>query len=148
MSIFVQSRVVRLAGWRKCATKNLLASLLTSTKNQGKSISLVLVGRNAMVHMNRKYRGKYKSTDVLSFPGHDEYVGEIYICPSVMIRITRGRNYLVNKLCRKLIIHGFAHLIGHDHETDSDYQIMRRVEASLWRASDKYRLIRLRRQQQ
>jgi probable rRNA maturation factor len=142
MPILVQTNAGRIAQLRKSAVKYLLDSLLEVTGNKGKSLSLVSIGRNQMVHLNRQYRRKNKATDVLSFPGHEEYIGEIYICPDVLQSKTRDRDLLMDKLCRKLIVHGFAHLMGYDHETYLDYLKMRKIEAKLWREGANCRLLK------
>lgn len=82
--------------------------------------------------MNREYRGKDKNTDILSFPD-EQMIGTIYINPQVVMRKARHHRGHVVRLFRRLLIHGLAHLLGHDHETINEWKVMRRVEQSLWR---------------
>ncbi len=80
-----------------------------------------------MRQLNRRFAGKDKGTDVLSFPDEGEpweedeqYVGDIVI--SVETAERQRRSTLENEL-RVLALHGLLHLIGYDHETDSGEMI-------------------------
>ena len=83
-------------------------------------ISLVLAGDRLLRRLNRDYRGKDRPTDVLSFPGDG---GEAGLGDVVISVATAGRN--ARRLRRSLLqeldvlaLHGFLHVLGHDHETD------------------------------
>ena len=95
-----------------------------------RALYLTLANRLEMRQMNMLYRNKRKSTDILSFP-NDEYLGEIYICPSYFLKKCRYDPSLFHKHTRKLLIHGLAHLLGYDHETDADYKVMKTIEKRL-----------------
>ncbi|MDD2753381.1 MAG: rRNA maturation RNase YbeY [Candidatus Portnoybacteria bacterium] len=75
-------------------------------------MSLVLVGNAKMHALNKKYRGKNKATDVLSFEG----LNEIFIClPQAKKQAKLLKTPLKTELMR-LVIHGIVHLKGYDHE--------------------------------
>lgn len=77
-----------------------------------KEISLVFVGDAKMRALNKKYRGKDKTTDVLSF----EEVNEVFIClPQAKRQAKLLKTSLKNELTR-LLTHGIVHLAGYDHE--------------------------------
>jgi probable rRNA maturation factor len=100
-----------------------------------------------MKRLNRAYRKKPKTTDVLSFPSeersrparlhsrikslHGTFLGDIAISPTVARRNAKsfGRTF-EQEICI-LILHGFLHLLGYDHETD--HGEMERVELKLRR---------------
>ena len=89
--------------------------------------SICLVSDQRMRQLNRRFAGKDKVTDVLSFPDEGEpweedeqYVGDIVI--SVETAERQRRSTLENEL-RVLALHGLLHLIGYDHETDSGEMI-------------------------
>lgn len=79
-----------------------------------------------MKRLNRTFRGQEKSTDVLSFPLYNsldeippgEYVpiGDIVINTEAAMR--QASEYGVNyyEEVRRLLVHGFLHLLGYDHE--------------------------------
>ena len=100
-----------------------------------------------MKRLNATYRKKRKTTDVLSFPTEERsrparrssrakalrgaFLGDIAISPTVARRNAKrfGRT-LEQEICI-LILHGFLHLLGYDHETDDGE--MKRVELNLRR---------------
>ncbi len=86
----------------------------------GGEVSLVLAGDRLLRRLNRDYRGQDRPTDVLSFPGDG---GEAGLGDVVISVETAGRN--ARRLGRSLLqeldvlaLHGFLHVLGHDHETD------------------------------
>ena len=87
--------------------------------------------------MNRKYRQKGRSTDVLAFrtilDAHtckDSALGQIFLSPQNLFR--RGSRYesdaLINHRFKLLLIHGMMHLLGHDHQNDIDFEKMKKLE--------------------
>ncbi len=80
--------------------------------NEGeKNISLVLVGDAKMKELNKKYRNKNKTTDVLSF----EELNEIFISlPQAKRQAKLLKTGLKPELTR-LLTHGIVHLKGFDH---------------------------------
>ena len=100
-----------------------------------------------MKRLNTTYRKKRKTTDVLSFPSEERsrparlrprakslrgaFLGDIAISPTVARRNAKsfGRTF-EQEICM-LILHGFLHLLGYDHETDDGE--MERVELNLRR---------------
>ena len=79
--------------------------------------STVLVSDRGIRHYNRRYRGVSEPTDVLAFPmGEESYLGDILI--SVETADRQRRSSLQTELM-VLALHGFLHLMGHDHEADS-----------------------------
>ena len=72
-----------------------------------------------MRRLNRDFRGKDRTTDVLSFPdGEQERLGDIAICAPAARRQARRRGHAASRETRLLLLHGFLHLLGYDHETD------------------------------
>ena len=69
---------------------------------------------------NQTYRGFDKPTDVLSFSGEDEYLGDIVIsAETAWDQARRSRTLDFETNLHRLILHGLLHLMGHDHETDN-----------------------------
>lgn len=82
---------------------------------RGKEISLVFVGDMRMRKLNREYRGKDTTTDVLSFS-----YGEIFLNP----REARRYNANFIRELSLLIVHGLLHIVGYDHNTKQKEKIM------------------------
>ncbi|MFY9753761.1 MAG: rRNA maturation RNase YbeY [Candidatus Acidiferrales bacterium] len=112
------------------------------------SVSIALVTESQIARWNRKYRGKNRSTDVLSFVADEayfcpssrardrrrkqpSYFGDIAIAPAVARRNARQLGRAFPDELRILILHGILHLMGYDHETDSGR--MERLERRLRR---------------
>tara|TARA_B100002051_G_C16744591_1_gene646651 strand:- start:5379 stop:5810 length:432 start_codon:yes stop_codon:yes gene_type:complete len=82
-------------------------------------LSLVFVGSKRATALNKEYRNKTYSPNVLSFP-LDEQTGEIFICPEVSQRECKKFNLSPNGYIAFLFIHGCLHLKGHDHGDTMD----------------------------
>ena len=82
-------------------------------------MSLVLSGDRFVRDLNRRYRGKDKPTDVLSFPGEPgTTLGDVVISVETAERNARGLGRTLLQELDVLALHGFLHVLGHDHETD------------------------------
>lgn len=91
-----------------------------------------------MRDLNREFRGFDRPTDVLAFPGdeaedpHGErHLGDIAIAVPTAARQARERGHSLPQEIRILVLHGYLHLLGYDHETDEGQ--MRRLQARLVR---------------
>jgi probable rRNA maturation factor len=105
-------------------------------KTDGGEVTVLLCGDARMRGLNARFRGKDKTTDVLSFPsGRDvrtdgeRTLGDIVISvPQAARQAGRAGHALAREL-RLLVLHGYLHLLGYDHEVDDG--TMRRLEARL-----------------
>lgn len=89
-----------------------------------------------MKALNKQYRGKDKTTDVLSFDmesgGEHRLLGDIVINPSQALRQAEEYEVTIEAELRRLLVHGFLHLIGYDHEeSKEEARRMKRKEDSL-----------------
>jgi probable rRNA maturation factor len=103
--------------------------------------TLVLAGDEEVRALNRKFRGKDKSTNVLSFPQpspnyipHQQQtsnLGEIILAYETVRAeaVTQGKPF-VNHFAH-LVVHGILHLLGYDHERRAEARIMERLEAEI-----------------
>jgi probable rRNA maturation factor len=96
-------------------------------------VSLVLAGDGLLRRLNRDYRGRDRTTDVLSFPGPggEEGLGDVVISVPAAARNARGQGHSVRRELDVLALHGFLHVLGYDHETDDG--TMDRLETRLRR---------------
>ena len=112
------------------------------------AITVAFVRDAAIRRLNRDYRGKDISTDVLSFPaeqnlpaslaqagrvedGPGGYLGDVVISADKAVSQAQESCYSFEREVSELVIHGVLHLCGYDHETDRGE--MNRMELKLRR---------------
>jgi probable rRNA maturation factor len=94
--------------------KSLAKKVLRGENKEDYSVSIAFVDQKEIKEINKRYRGKNKATDVLSFSETEtknflddkNFLGEIVICFSEIKK---------NQI-EKVLIHGILHLLGYDHE--------------------------------
>ena len=79
-----------------------------------------------MREMNRRFRGKDRPTDVLSFP-RDEG-GDIAICMEIAQENANRYRHPLSQELKILLLHGMLHLAGYDHETDDGEMAKREMK--------------------
>ena len=101
--------------------------------------TLLLTGEKEIKKLNKKFRKKNKSTDILSFPFYGKaelnkklkkekeiYLGDIVININ-KIKSKQNKDYFKTEF-NKLWIHGLIHLFGYDHKRNKDFNNMNRIE--------------------
>ena len=101
--------------------------------------SLLLSGSKEIKNLNKKFRKKNKSTDVLSFPFYEKnqlnnkirkekevYLGDIIINLNQVKKKNNKAKF--KEELNKLWIHGLLHLLGYDHKSNSQYLQMQKIE--------------------
>jgi probable rRNA maturation factor len=78
-------------------------------------ISIALVNDSAMRRLNRQYRQRNKTTDVLTFAGERP---DIVVSLDQARRQAAAEKHSLATEVRYLILHGVLHALGYDHETD------------------------------
>ena len=107
--------------------------------NKNIFFTLLLSGDVHIKKLNKKFRKKNKSTDILSFPFYEKnelkkrlqndrevYLGDVIINLSKI----KDKNNLSNFILElnKLWIHGLTHLLGFDHKKNKDFEKMKKAE--------------------
>ena len=100
-------------------------------------LTLLLSNNKNIRKLNYKFRNKNKPTDILSFPlnqkiGKKFYLGDIIISYQFINKPKQNNNIKFKKKLIKIFIHGFLHLIGHDHKTNKDYKRMYDEEVKIF----------------
>ena len=108
-----------------------LAALASSLAPRAESLGVRFVGDREMRRVNRRFRGKDKTTDVLSFPGDSGHLGDILISVPTARRQAAAAGHAVDRELKTLLLHGVLHCLGYDHETDEGE--MERLERRLRR---------------
>jgi probable rRNA maturation factor len=115
-------------------------------------LAVNLCGNGRIRKLNKNYRQKDKSTDVLSFPVHESLrenafvgfsydvlnLGDIFICREVATRQAKEFGISYQSEIVHLLIHGLLHLCGYDHEiSNTEEKIMFSLEDKLMKAINK-----------
>ncbi len=110
----------------------LLRALMRRLRVRHGSVALLFSDDARIRALNRRYRGVDRPTDVLAFPGGDPvHLGDLVISSETTRRQARRGRRGAPREARILLIHGFLHLLGYDHEVDDGE--MEILEASLRR---------------
>jgi len=85
-------------------------------------VDVLLTSSMEMKSLNRRFRGKDKPTDVLSFPAttvvQKRFAGEIVISAEIALQNARHLGHSAGEEVKILVLHGLLHLRGYDHEQD------------------------------
>jgi len=95
-------------------------------------LTIRIVNEDEMITLNNTYRNKNQTTNVLSFPfdmpaENDldlPLLGDIVICADVVEHEARAQNKMLNAHWAHMVVHGTLHLLGFDHEKNSDAEVM------------------------
>lgn len=94
-------------------------------------VEVLLTDDAALRRLNRGFRGKNKSTDVLSFSAPEEiaqsHAGDLAISLETAARQAAEYGHSLRDEVRVLLLHGLLHLSGEDHETDDGEMAAREV---------------------
>ena len=120
---------------RKRSLSALVENILTA-ENEDASVDLILVDDKFMQRLNRKFTGRNKTTDVLSFgmkEGMPETVefpnlGDIYVSLDQARRQSDEYGVKFDEELRLLVAHGLLHLLGYDHRNKREEAVMRKKE--------------------
>ena len=87
------------------------------------AVNVMITSSAEMKSLNRRFRGKDKPTDVLSFSAEPDlqkqFAGEIAISAEIATQNARALGHSPAEEIKILILHGLLHLRGYDHECDN-----------------------------
>jgi probable rRNA maturation factor len=143
---------VDLARWSALAR-----AVLESRGIRGEAeVSLLFVDEDAIAALNLQFLEKDGPTDVLAFPVEDDPVppgrfpdmggtgpgvdiedepplllGDVVVCPAVAARNAQEHAVAFEDEIALLVVHGLLHLLGMDHQIDSEAETMEALEREL-----------------
>jgi probable rRNA maturation factor len=112
----------------------------SQSKGPGEGVdeSLCLTDDAALRALNLRWRGIDKPTNVLSFPSgppdrlrEAKTLGDIALAYETLAREAQDLGVSLADHYRHLLVHGFLHLIGYDHETDAEAERMQALETRI-----------------
>lgn len=127
---------VQAEGWPDCASLAQAAVSAVAAELDGPrlgELSLVLSDDAQVRVLNRDYRGKDKPTNVLSFPQSGLLLGDIILALETVAREALEKGVTFEAHVSHLIIHGWLHLQGFDHQTDDTAAEMEAIEIAALR---------------
>ena len=109
--------------------------------NKKVSLTLLLSNNKNIKKLNKNFRNKNRSTDILSFPFRKKlkiskktYIGDIIISYNFINKPKSQNLKIFKQKLVKTFIHGFLHLLGFDHIKNSDYIKMIREERQIYKS--------------
>jgi probable rRNA maturation factor len=105
--------------------------------DQRREVTIRFVDEHEGLTLNRDYRGKDKTTNVLSFPfesppGVDlPLLGDLVICHAVVAQEANEQGKLLEHHYAHMVVHGILHLMGYDHIDDEEAEEMEQFEREL-----------------
>lgn len=114
---------------------------VASPSGQSMEVTLRIVAADEMQDLNKQYRGKNKTTNVLSFLFDNQFeeiaeslgglLGDIVICHPVVVAEATQQNKSVQDHYAHMVTHGILHLCGFDHQDDEQALQMEALEANI-----------------
>lgn len=114
-------------------------------------LAIMLTSNDHMQRLNAEFRDKNKPTNVLSFPDNDFqnqdllefkdketyiYIGDIALAYQIIDEESKEFGIGFEDHVTHLIVHGILHLLGYDHEIESEFVIMKNLEIEILKKMD------------
>jgi probable rRNA maturation factor len=100
----------------------------------GGDVTILLADDQTVKDLNARFRGKDAPTNVLSFPAPATarpHLGDLVLAYGVCEREAAAQGKQLSDHLTHLTAHGVLHLLGYDHETDADAEVMEGLERSI-----------------
>jgi rRNA maturation RNase YbeY len=140
MAVYLRVRLRQLAK-RQPSLLRTAESILAAVGESQSELSVELVGDARMRRLNRLYRRKDRTTDVLAFPMRESdnpcpmLLGDVVISVPTAFRQAGEAGRSPNDEIAALLVHGVLHLCGYDHErSDKEAARMHRRERAILKA--------------
>ncbi len=133
---FQYFKIPKILSHDYCSRALQVLEIVVEKPQQG-IINLIVIGAEEMAQMNEKFRGKTGPTDILTFSYYssslkkNDTAGEIYLCLGKIKLYAKESWKTYKEQLEYIIIHGLTHLMGYDHENETDWQEMEKVEKKI-----------------
>lgn len=118
----------------EAAVRSAIEAALADCGEENAEVSVALAGDERIRELNRQWRGKDSATNVLSFPAADgpaaepRFLGDVILAFETIESEAAAEAKPLAHHVAHLAVHGTLHLLGYDHENDSDAERMERRE--------------------
>jgi probable rRNA maturation factor len=138
IDVLVDSDLWQDPGKARSIVRRAVAQAAATASTTGTELAIVLTDDSAIRQLNRLWRGIDTATNVLSFPSKqtaDEpaHLGDIVLAHQTIAREARAEGKPFAHHLAHLVVHGFLHLIGYDHDKDADAESMEQTERKILR---------------
>lgn len=107
---------------------NLVKNLLDFLGVSCQEISFYFVTEKKISILHKDFFNDPTVTDCITFPIDQEFLGEVFICPSVAIDYAKKKDLCPIRETILYLVHGILHLIGYDDLEKNKRKVMRRWE--------------------
>jgi probable rRNA maturation factor len=115
------------------------AAAATLPAGETREIACLLTDDQSIKDINKRWRGQDKPTNVLSFPaaqmalppGEPQPLGDVVMAFETVERESRDSGKVLEHHVSHLMVHGILHLLGYDHGTDAEAEIMENKERAI-----------------
>ncbi len=136
MRVWLNRADGRAPGWIDRAWKARVRRAAALLPPAEASINVMIVDDRTIRRLNRRYRGKDRPTDVLSFSYRThgrrvkaaEAIGDVVVSHQTLARDASRLGVETRDLAVRIVVHGFLHVLGYDHEDDAGAARMERRE--------------------
>jgi probable rRNA maturation factor len=98
------------------------------------AVTILLADDEAVRDLNARFRGKDYATNVLSFPAPpnpEDHLGDIALAYGVCAREAQEQGKSLQAHLQHLVVHGVLHLLGYDHEIETEAEDMEGLERAV-----------------
>jgi probable rRNA maturation factor len=145
IDILVESPLWKAQRGVKAVLERAIRAAAAMAATSGGELAIVLTDDSAIRALNRDWRGKDQPTNVLSFPANaptrsrradahrarPRLLGDIVIAYETMAREALAEQRPFRHHLAHLAVHGFLHLLGHDHAADAEADAMEALEIAV-----------------
>jgi probable rRNA maturation factor len=145
IDILVESPLWKAQRGVKAVLERAIGAAAAMAATSGGELAIVLTDDSAIRALNRDWRGKDQPTNVLSFPANapartrradahqagPRLLGDIVIAYETMAREALAEQRPFRHHLAHLAVHGFLHLLGHDHAADAEADAMEALEIAV-----------------
>jgi probable rRNA maturation factor len=140
IDVLIDSDHWKSAGNIRTLVRRAVAAAASTQSTSEAELAIVLTDDSAIRQLNRLWRGVDAPTNVLSFPAatkqaEDEpaHLGDIVLAYQTIAREARAEGKPLAHHVAHLAVHGYLHLVGFDHERDTDAETMEQAERKILR---------------
>ncbi|HEY1474749.1 MAG TPA: rRNA maturation RNase YbeY [Pseudolabrys sp.] len=135
IDIQIQSPLWKAEPAAQQTVRDAVAAAAATLSTGDGEVAILLTDDEAIRALNRQWRGIDKPTNVLSFPaaksGATTFLGDVVIAYETLARECADEDRVFLHHLAHLTVHGFLHLIGYDHQNDSDADEMEGLESKI-----------------